>query len=52
MWKLVGEAGDMLMVDHLEIDGDEEMSASANATGLIKIPEKYQELRNKWQALQ
>ena len=52
MWKLVGEAGDMLMTDRLEIDGDEETSEAANATGLIKIPETYQELRSKWQALQ
>ena len=52
MWKLVGEVGDMLMTDRLEIDGDEETSEAANATGLIKIPETYQEFRSKWQALQ
>ncbi len=51
MWKLVGEVGDLLMADHLEIDDDAEMSEAANATGVIAIPECYKEYRSNWLAL-
>ena len=48
MWELVGTLGDTLMQDHVDIEGDEELTAAVNATGIVKIPDLYKEFRNEW----
>lgn len=51
MWKLVGEFGDGRIVDHMVMSDDKENEAKVNALGVIKIPEGYAALRERWEAL-
>ena len=51
MWKLVGEFGDGRVVDHVVMSDNKEGEAKINALGVIKIPEEYQPLRERWEAL-
>lgn len=51
MWKLVGEFGDGRVVDHVTMSDDKDAEAKINALGIIKIPEGYAALRERWEAL-
>lgn len=51
MWKLVGEFGDGRIVDHIVMSDNKESEARINALGVIKIPEEYQALHKRWEAL-
>lgn len=51
MWLLVGEVFDQLIVDHIEIEDDEEATQETNATGIISIPDNYAAIHDRWIAL-
>ena len=51
MWKLVGEFGDVRVVDHVTVEGNEEIAKAVNSLGIITIPDEYQTLRERWTAL-
>lgn len=51
MWKLVGEFGDVRVVDHVTMEDDEEAAKAVNSLGIISIPASYQALHKRWEAL-
>ena len=51
MWKLVGEFGDVRVVDHVTMEDDEEAAKAVNSLGIISIPAAYQALHERWAAL-
>lgn len=51
MWKLAGEFGDGRIVDHVTMDDNKESETKINALGVIKIPEGYAALHERWEAL-
>ena len=51
MWDLVGQFADSRIVDHIVIEDNEEATREINALGVIAIPEEYQALRARFDAL-
>lgn len=51
MWKLAGEFGDGRIIDHVIMSDDKESEAKINALGIIRIPEEYAPLHERWEAL-
>lgn len=51
MWSLVGEFGDVRVVDHVTMEDNEEAAKAVNSLGIISIPAAYQALHERWAAL-
>ncbi len=51
MWKLAGEFGEGRVVDHVTMSDNKEDESKINALGVIKIPEEYAALHDRWEAL-
>ena len=51
MWDLVGQFADSRIIDHIAIEDNEEAAQEINALGVVAIPEEYQALRARFDAL-